>query len=86
MQSTNLQINDELVEEMKLILMFPLDSLASGIKIHHDAPVTTRHAAIRLFDKGFITLEDGGYLTELGRELAEFSQSAVTLLTSERCL
>ena len=86
MQATTAHLSDELIEEMKLILMFPLDSLASGIKIHHDAPVTTRHAAIRLFDKGFITQEDGGYLTELGRELAEFSQSAVTLLTSERCL
>ena len=86
MHSKNLQLNEELIEEMKLILLFPLDSLASGLKIHHDAPVTTRHAAIRLFDKGFITLEDGGYLTELGRELAEHTHNAVTLLTSERCL
>ena len=81
-----MNLNEELIEEMRLILKFPLDSLASGLKIHHDAEASTRHAAIRLFDKGFITQEDGGYLTELGRELAEFSQNAVTLLTSNRCL
>jgi len=34
-----------------------------------------------LFDKGLITLEDGGYLTDLGHEAAEQAQTVLNLLT-----
>lgn len=78
--------NQELIDEINLLVKFNPDSIQGGIKIHHDADVTMRHAAVRLFDKGFITQEDGGYLTELGRELLEYVDNAGTLLTSERCL
>lgn len=78
-------INEELVNEINLLLKFNLDSMQEGIKIHRDAALSTRQAAIRLFDKGFITQEDGGYLTELGRTLAEESQNVYTVLTSARC-
>lgn len=76
----------ELTDEINLLVKFNPDSIQGGIKIHHDADASMRHAAIRLFDKGFITQEDGGYLTELGRELLEYIHNAGTLLTSERCL
>jgi len=81
-----MHLNEELVHELNLLLKFNLDSIQEGIKIHHTAELSVRQAAVRLFDKGFITQEDGGYLTELGRELAEFGHNAVTLLTSARCL
>lgn len=78
--------NQEMVDELNLLVKFNPDSIQEGIKIHHDADTKMRHAAIRLFDKGFITQEDGGYLTELGRELLEYIHNAGTLLTSERCI
>ena len=81
-----MHFTEELVNELNLLLRFNLDSIQEGIKIHHSADTSTRQAAVRLFDKGFITQEDGGYLTELGRELAEQAQNSVTLLTSARCM
>jgi len=37
-------------------------------------------AARRLFEGGFITLVDGGYLTPLGREAAEHAHSLFAML------
>lgn len=81
-----MHFNEELVNEMNILVKFNLDSTQEGIKIHHTAETTMIAAAQRLFDKGFITQTDGGYLTELGRELAELAQNSVTLLNSSRCL
>jgi len=39
-------------------------------------------AAKRLFDKGLISQNDGGYLTDLGVETAEHAQKMLTILTS----
>jgi uncharacterized protein (TIGR02647 family) len=81
-----MQFNEELMHELNLLVKFKLDSIQEGIKIHQGADASTKAAAVRLFDKGFISQEDGGYLTELGRELAELTNQSVTLLTSARCL
>lgn len=81
-----MHFNDELVSELNILVKYNLDSIQEGIKIHHSAEACTIEAAQRLYDKGFITQKDGGYLTELGRELAELAQNSVTLLTSARCL
>ncbi len=73
--------NQQLTEELNLILKFPKKSLMQGLKIHHDAEESTIAAAKRLFDKGIITQPDGGYLTDLGHDLAEHAsviQSALT--------
>ena len=75
-------LNDESVAELELLLCFDLDSIQQGIKLHNGARAELLAAAQRLFDKGFITQYDGGYLTELGREAAEHAQSAYSLLTS----
>ena len=64
----------ELVDELNLLLKFPDKSLLQGLKIHHDAEGATVSAAKRLFDKGIITLPDGGYLTDLGHDLLEHGQ------------
>lgn len=71
----------ELTEELNLILKFPNKSLMQGLKIHHDAEPSVVAAAQRLFDKGIVTRPDGGYLTNLGHDLAEHAvviQSALT--------
>jgi uncharacterized protein (TIGR02647 family) len=71
----------ELTEELNLILKFPHKSLRQGLKIHHDADPITVAAAQRLFDKGIVSQPDGGYLTNLGHDLAEHAtviQSALS--------
>ena len=71
----------ELTEELNLILKFPHKSLMQGLKIHHDASPEMIAAAQRLFDKGIVSQPDGGYLTNLGHDLAEHAlviQAALT--------
>lgn len=60
--------------ELNLLVKFPDTSLMQGIKVHHDADPDLIAAAQRLFDKGIVTLPDGGYLTDLGHDLLEHAQ------------
>ena len=60
-----------MVAELDLLLKFPNKSLMQGLKIHNDAEPAAIAAAKRLFDKGIVTLPDGGYLTDLGHDLFE---------------
>jgi uncharacterized protein (TIGR02647 family) len=73
--------NKELTEELNLILKFPNKSLMQGLKIHHDADPSVVAAAKRLHDKGIVTQDDGGYLTDLGHDLAEHAQVIQSALT-----
>lgn len=73
--------NKELTEELNLILKFPNKSLMQGLKIHHDADNEVIAAAQRLYDKGVITQPDGGYLTNLGYDLAEHAKVIQSALT-----
>lgn len=66
-----MSISTDMHGEMNLLLQFPVDSLMTGIKIHHDAATDTIAAAQRLFDKGLIDQPDGGYLTDAGIELVD---------------
>lgn len=59
------------IAELDLLLLFPDTSHMQGLKIHHDADPAKIAAAQRLFDKGVTTQIDGGYLTELGHDLAK---------------
>ncbi|MEQ3652901.1 MAG: TIGR02647 family protein [Glaciecola sp.] len=72
----------ELTEELNLILKFPNKSLMQGLKIHKDAEPAMINAAQRLFDKGIVTQPDGGYLTDLGHDLAEHAQVVQSALNS----
>jgi len=74
--------NQELVHELNLILTFPDKSLMQGIKIHHDAQPEVIEAAKRLYAKKITSQADGGYLTDLGLELAEHAQIIKSALTS----
>lgn len=61
----------DMVAELNLLLKFPNKSLLQGLKIHHDAEPEVVAASNRLFEKGIVTLPDGGYLTDLGHDLFE---------------
>jgi uncharacterized protein (TIGR02647 family) len=69
----------DMVAELNLLLKFPNKSLMQGLKIHNDAEPAVVAAAKRLFDKGIVTLPDGGYLTDLGHDL--FGHALVLKMT-----
>ncbi len=72
----------DLVAETNILIQYNLSTSQEGIKVHSSAGAETIAATQRLFDKGFITLSDGGYLTSLGRDAAEHAQSLIMVLTS----
>ena len=75
-----MRLSTEVIQEMEVLSMFPRESATLGIKIHHDADPGHIAAAKRLFSKRIITLEDGGYLTELGIEAADQCQALLSIL------
>ncbi|WP_304639232.1 TIGR02647 family protein [Pseudomonas sp.] len=71
------------IAEINLLSQFNLANSLEGLKVHsHDASEQTVTAAARLHDKGLITQRDGGFLTSLGLDAAEHSQSLLTILRS----
>ena len=74
---------NDMVAELNLLLKFPNKSLMQGLKIHHDAEPSAVAAAKRLFDKGIVTLTDGGYLTDLGHDLFENALVVKMALTNK---
>ncbi|EDM65729.1 MAG: TIGR02647 family protein [Moritella sp.] len=73
--------SDTLFEEMKLLAKFPTQSQLEGIKIHNEANPSVISAAKSLFDKGLISQEDGGYLTDSGIETANHLHSVLAPLS-----
>lgn len=73
----------ELVDEMNLLVKFPMHSDREGLKVHHDAAPTVIAAAKRLYEKGLVTNEDGGYLTHSGHQAVEHAKSALRILTGK---
>ncbi len=71
------------IAELNLLLQFDMSSLQTGIKVHHDAAPEIIAAAQSLFDKGLSTLPDGGYLTDLGIEVAEHAQKLLAILSTK---
>ncbi|EFQ60454.1 MULTISPECIES: TIGR02647 family protein [Pseudomonas] len=74
----------ELVAELEILALFNLDSSQEGLKVHQTAAATAIAAAKRLFDKELITQPDGGYLTSLGRDAAQHTQSLLTILNTTK--
>lgn len=72
----------ENIAELHVLMLFDISSTQEGIKIHKSAEPEVITAAQRLYDKGFITQVDGGYLTTLGTEAAEHTQALFTLLNA----
>ena len=73
----DMHLSNEFLEELELLNLFNLESSLAGLKIHHEADPARIAAAKRLFAKNVITLEDGGYLTPLGLELADQTQKLI---------
>jgi len=71
----------ELIEELNTLLRFDLSTSQHGLKIHKDASPEITAAIRRLHAKGLVTLNDGGYLTSLGRDAAEHAQALLGILT-----
>lgn len=77
-----MKFDTDLLQEINVLKMFDLSSSQLGIKVHHDAALEAVQATQRLFAKGLITQNDGGYLTGLGRDAAEHSSNLLTILTT----
>lgn len=74
--------SQELVDELNMLMHFNLSTMQEGLKVHHTADPAMIAATQRLFDKGIITLPDGGYLTDLGLEAAELADKLLSILTT----
>ncbi|MEQ1559151.1 MAG: TIGR02647 family protein [Methyloglobulus sp.] len=76
-----MQFTQDNLEELNILIRYNLTTMQEGIKVHKSAAATEIIAATRrLFDKGLITLEDGGYLTTIGHEAAEQAHLLLGLL------
>ncbi len=72
----------ENLAEIDILMLYDLSTSQEGIKIHKNADPSAISAAQRLYDKGFITQVDGGYMTSLGRTAAEHAQFLFTMLNA----
>jgi len=70
----------DLVDEINILVRYDLSTTQEGIKVHKTAAPEIIAATKRLYDKGLVTQEDGGYLTSLGHEAAEQAQMVLNLL------
>ena len=67
-------------DEIEVLMLYQSATSLDGIKIHKDADPAIVAAAHRLFDGGFITQVDGGYLTPLGARAAEHAHVLMDML------
>lgn len=72
----------DLIEELNVLARYNLTTTLEGIKVHKSADPAMINTIKRMYDKGLLSQEDGGYLTDLGREAAEHAQMALTILAS----
>lgn len=75
-----MQFSQDNLDELNILVRYKLTTTLEGIKVHTTAAPTTIEATRRLFHKGLVTLEDGGYLTTLGHEAAEHTHAILGLL------
>lgn len=76
----------EQIDEMEILIRFNPASSMEGIKVHKTAKPELIAAVKRLYEKKMVTQIDGGYLTDLGREAAEMSQTLLTMLAKPEAL
>jgi uncharacterized protein (TIGR02647 family) len=75
-------LTTDLIEEIRILTHYNASSTQEGIKVHASADPLTVSATKRLFEKGLISQDDGGYLTDLGAEAAEHIQAMLTILNN----
>ena len=73
----------EIVAELEVLCLYNLDSTQEGIKVHSSAGAERVAATRRLFEKGLISQDDGGFLTSLGLEAAAHAQAVLTVLATD---
>lgn len=72
----------ELLDELNMLIRFDLVTNQQGLKVHsHTADAKVISATRRLYDKGLVSQQDGGYLTSLGRNAVDHAHAALALLT-----
>lgn len=75
-----MHFTQENLDELNMLLHYKLTTTLEGIKVHTTAAPSIIAATKRLYQKGLITLEDGGYLTALGHETAEHAHALLGLM------
>ena len=73
----------EIIAELEVLCLYNLDSTQEGLKVHSSAGPERVAAAQRLFEKGLLSQDDGGYLTSLGLETVAHAQAVLTVLITE---
>ena len=74
--------SEENLAELHVLMLYGSSVSLEGIKIHKNADLSVIAAAERLFEGGFITQVDGGYLTSLGSEAADHAHTLLTMLSA----
>jgi uncharacterized protein (TIGR02647 family) len=75
-----MQFTQDNLDELNILVRYKLTTTLEGIKVHTTAAPSTIAATRRLFNKGLVTLEDGGYLTTIGHEAAEHAHALLGLM------
>ena len=71
----------EEIDDINLLAQFNLANSHEGLKIHQrEADPAVIAAAERLHQRGLTTMDDGGYLTSLGKDAAEHAQQLLSIL------
>lgn len=70
----------DIVEELNVLVRYNLSTTQEGIKVHKTATPEICAATHRLFEKGLVSQDDGGYLTNLGLETAAQAQAVLDIL------
>jgi uncharacterized protein (TIGR02647 family) len=70
------------IAELNVLMLFKSPSGLEGVKIHKTAEAAVISAAQHLYEGGFLTQVDGGYLTPLGIQAAEHAHSLYAMLNS----
>lgn len=72
--------NSNTVEELNILMQFESPTLSKGIKVHSNARQEVIAACKSLHEKGLVSQNDGGYLTDAGIEALVHLQALAGLL------
>lgn len=75
-----MKFTPENFHELHVLMLYHTSTALDGIKIHKTADPEVIAAGQRLFDDGFISRSDGGYLTARGSEAAEHAHLLLSML------
>ena len=74
-----MHLDPELIDELNLLRRFSMGGPVA-MDVHDNPDPAVVAAAVRMFEKGLITSEDGGELTASGREAIEHMERLLNLL------